>query len=640
MSESWSYYSTNTIQISGNLSSKYYPNSLIYIIQGGSAKFFLITAVNVVSGNTRITVSGGGLYTLTADAITAHYYNAEGAAPLLPSRFRPQAEIYSSAEKITLVDDDLLSLLDSAGNYSLKKITFANMRSTLQSTFDADYSAIGHTHSIFSGYDIIVYQSGEYTIAENGWTHEVIDSGTIGPTTNTRVINAAIAACPVNGSLCICSGTYYLYASTSCTAGPEGYLTYNVALPISKNIHITGAGIGATILKLASGQHYEGHPALIMYVYHPYSAGGFGVAHTAFSLRRMTFDGNVAAQTIWYYDGSGLFLAGSMRYNARYEDLAFENSACHGFYSGNHGAGWEVDGVFRNIRSYNNAYYDQIDNPERCVLNGWISYNCGYTVTEMGLIIDTNNTGRRSIECSDIDIRKGGLYLFSFESETPNDDSAILISNLYIDARETSHNALRIVNIGNIFINGGFIRANPSTNYAISLETAVLNISNVKLTGLRGVVSASGTVNSLECHDCNISTESHCMLPVSGDIYNFYGCKFTTNDAAAYLLAASSGRTVGIYNCIGGENGLGLVTATGTLTHAGTHNLGLEASGSVKVADGGAVSHGLKITPRWVSVQATTEGTIATPASPGTSTFAVNFSGVTTTQLVYWHAKY
>lgn len=146
MNESWSYYSDDTIQITGDLSSKYYPNSLIYIIQGGSAKFFLITAVSVVSGNTRITVSGGGLYTLAHDAITAHYYNAEGAAPLLPVRFRPQAEIYSSAEKITLVDDDLLSLLDSAGNYSLKKITWTNLKASLKSYFDSIYSAIGHTH--------------------------------------------------------------------------------------------------------------------------------------------------------------------------------------------------------------------------------------------------------------------------------------------------------------------------------------------------------------------------------------------------------------------------------------------------------------------------------------------------------------
>ncbi|MDD3040721.1 hypothetical protein [Bacteroides sp.] len=721
MSESWSYYSANTIQISGDLSSKYFPNSLIYIIQGGSAKFFLITAVNVVSSNTRLTVSGGGLYTLTADAITAHYYNAEGAAPLLPVRFRPQAEIYSSSVKEIPLSADIFQILDSANNYVPRKLSFYNLKLAMktyemssldnrsvdpipesytmgaklefrENTVDGlsdggvyhtvltirnwsdwsggnarqlgftDHDNIyirgilsgtewgpwvalsknGHTHNIFSGYDVIVYQSGGLTIAENGWTHEIIDSGTIGPTTNTRVLNAAIAACPANGSLYIGSGTYYLYAATSCTAGPAGYLTYNVALPISKNMHITGAGIGATILMLAAGQHYTDHPALIMYAYHPYSDGGFGVAYTAFSLRRMTFDGNVSGQTIWYYDGAGLFLAGSMRYNARYEDLEFKNSACHGFYSGNHGAGWEVDGVFKSIYSHDNAYYDQIDNPERCTLNGWISYNCGYYATEIGLAIDTYTSGRRSITCSDIDIRKGGLYLFSYESETFNDDSVIQISNLHIDARETSHSALWIQHIGNIFIDGGFIRANPATNYAVWLQHAEVNLSDVKITGLRGIVSVASTVNTLECHDCNIISESHCILPVTGDTYRFHSCQFTTNDDAAYLLAAAGGVTLELFSCTGGANGYGaiIISASATVSHTGTYRLGLETDGYGSVADAETIAHGLKITPRWVTVQASVEGTIATPSSIGSSTFTVDFSGVTTTQTVYWHARY
>jgi hypothetical protein len=651
VSESWSYYSSNTIQIPGDLSSKYFPNSLIYIIQGGSAKFFLITAVNVVSGNTRLTVSGGGLYALTADAITAHYYNAEGAAPLLPLRFRPQAEVYSSEEKATLADADIFSILDSTANYGPKKISFAGLKTNSKAYFDTIYSPIGHahsslysvlghTHSIFSGYDIIVYQSGGLTIAENGWTHAVIDSGTTGPTTNTRVLNAAIAACPANGSLYIGAGTYYLLASTSCTAGPAGYLTYNVAIPITKNMHISGAGINATILMLADGQHYTDHPALIMYAYHPYSDGGFGVAYTAFSLKRMTFDGNVSGQTISYYDGSGLFLAGSMRYNGRFEDLEFRNSACHGFYSGNHGAGWEVDGTFQNIYSHDNAYYDQLDNPERCTLSGWDSYNCGYHATEIGLAIDTWTSGRRSLMASNISIRKGTLHIFGASGADPNADAAINISNLYVDAREVSHNPLWIKDIGNIFIRGGFLRANPSTNYAVWLQHAVVSLSDIEMSGLRGIVSVSGTENSLECHNCDIITESHCMLPVSGDVYNFYVCRLSTNGDSAYIIAAALGRVVGVYGCVGGPNCKGLVEITGTLTHNGTHNLGLEVMGSAEVADGGTISHGLKITPRVVMVQASIEGTMATPSDLGASTFVVNFSGVTTTQTVYWHAKY
>jgi hypothetical protein len=160
------------------------------------------------------------------------------------------------------------------------------------------------------------------------------------------------------------------------------------------------------------------------------------------------------------------------------------------------------------------------------------------------------------------------------------------------------------------------------------------------ISGLRGIASTASTVNAITVRNCTIETTSHCMYPRTGDTYNFYGCMLSTDDAAAYLIEAISGVTVGVFGCVGGENGLGVILGGGTIKHAGTSELGLEASGATSVADGGTISHGLKITPRHVTTQASVEGTIATPASLGASTFVVNFSGVTTTQTVYWHAKY
>ncbi len=230
MPESWTYYDANTIQVAGDLTAKYLPNQLLRLTQDGAVKFFLITAVALVGGNTRLTINGAGVYTLTSSAITTRAMAAQGAHTGVPFGFTEAATIAGASSKTTPANLDEISIRDSVTPYGLRKLTWANNKATLKTYFDgyysvlghahADlYSALGHTHSIFSGYDVIVYQSGGNTIAENGWTHAVIDSGVTGPTVNTRVLNAAYDACPVDGSLYIGRGTYYVYASTSCTAG-------------------------------------------------------------------------------------------------------------------------------------------------------------------------------------------------------------------------------------------------------------------------------------------------------------------------------------------------------------------------------------------------------------------------------------
>ncbi len=117
--------------------------------------------------------------------------------------------------------------------------------------------------------------------------------------------------------------------------------------------------MGATVLMLAAGQHYTNHPALIMYVFHPYSDGGYGTAYTAFSLEDMTFDGNKTAQTVWHYDGAGLLLTGSIRSGGVFRNLEFRNSADSGVYWGYNGAGFPIDEFMINIHSHDNADFDQ-----------------------------------------------------------------------------------------------------------------------------------------------------------------------------------------------------------------------------------------------------------------------------------------
>ncbi len=636
----WTYASANSVTTPGDLSNTYWPGQKVVIVQG-TAKFFQIVSVVYSSPNTTITLNGFGTYTLTSAAITYHAdttFEYPKGFPLIGD----QLAVHSSSSKTTPSDSDEIEILDSDGSYNVRKLTWSNLKTTLASYLDTLYANIIHSHEYFSGYDVIVYQSGGNTIAENGWTHELIDSGTTGPTVNTRVLNAAYDACPTNGSLYIGLGTYYVYASTVCTAGPAGYLTYHVALPVSKNIHIRGAGMGATVLMLAAGQHYTDHPALIMYVFHPYADGGFGTAYTAFSLEDLTFDGNVSGQTVWHYDGAGLFLNGSTRKNGVFRNLEFRNSADSGFYSGNNGGGWEVDGIFDNIYSHDNAEFDQIDNPQNCVLTNWICDNNGYAYNHIGLVIDTWSGGERSLIATNINIRNSMLFIFGPDASDPNVLSDILINNLFIECTDQDCNALYVKDITNVRINGGKIKANTDTNYAVSLyHVTNIEIDNVEMVGLRGVVSTISTVNSATLRNCDIETTGHCMVPRVGDVYNFYGCSLITTgtETPTWLIEAISGVTVGLFNCTG-DGGEGIISGGGTINHSGTFNLGLEAFGYDSVADGGSISHGLKITPNFVTITPSEEGTIATPAGIGAVTFDVNFSGVTTTQTVYWHARY
>lgn len=87
MAESWAYYDANTIQVTGDLTAKYGANQLVKITQGGAIKFFMITAVALVSGNTRLSVNGCGTYTLTNETISSPAMTTNAAPPGLPFAF-------------------------------------------------------------------------------------------------------------------------------------------------------------------------------------------------------------------------------------------------------------------------------------------------------------------------------------------------------------------------------------------------------------------------------------------------------------------------------------------------------------------------------------------------------------------------
>lgn len=130
MSETWAYQAANTIEITGDLTAKYWPNQLIKITQG-TEKFFVVMAVALVGGNTRLTISGGGVYTLTSGAITAHHMTTNAAPVGLPSGFLGQGLAYGAASKDIPADGDKFSYWDSAASFIEKTITWANLKAAL-----------------------------------------------------------------------------------------------------------------------------------------------------------------------------------------------------------------------------------------------------------------------------------------------------------------------------------------------------------------------------------------------------------------------------------------------------------------------------------------------------------------------------
>lgn len=86
MAEVWIYIDASTVEIAGDSTARYWPNLIVTLTQT-TQKFFIITAVNLVSGNTRLALNGCGVYSVANAAITAHGVTANWAAQGIPAGF-------------------------------------------------------------------------------------------------------------------------------------------------------------------------------------------------------------------------------------------------------------------------------------------------------------------------------------------------------------------------------------------------------------------------------------------------------------------------------------------------------------------------------------------------------------------------
>ena len=199
--------------------------------------------------------------------------------------------------------------------------------------------------------NVEIYQSGSLTIAKAGGK-QIAACQIKG---NARALfKAAIDAVPNGGSLNIGKGRYVFSAPYALPLNPDGSNIFYCGIPIiDKGMHISGAGVGQTILQLAPGQRREGRHVAMMLVR---GKRGFDLGYSSFSLRGVTFEGDRARQSAAEpHDGEALLLVGSQRSNGVFENLMFQNSHGAGMYLGNNGSGPGTNEVVRNVIARNCA---------------------------------------------------------------------------------------------------------------------------------------------------------------------------------------------------------------------------------------------------------------------------------------------
>ena len=518
----WTYATANSVTTPGDLTSTYWPGMRVALKQG-TLKYFVISAVVYSTPNTTITLDGFGTYTLTSATITAH--------------------------------------IDSTA-YCPKGFP---------------------TTDLAESYDVVVYQASGVVFAVNVKTRTIIDSGTLGGIVNTRVLRAAIAAVPIDGSLFIGPGVYDgLIADQHCsTSSDTGYLNYYVALPTTRNIHIKGAGIQSTILKLANGQHSGTHPALIMYAYAPPVGGVMRNGYTSFSLEDITFDGNKANQTIAFYDGAGLFLDGSMRYNGIFRNLEFQYSANDGCYFGYNGNGYANNCYYENIHSHDNAgagiNFDTVHNSIVC---GLFSDNDDASVLTAGVGVYfmsadyQNPTWSDGLIADGIIIHNSMMYI---DSVTGCKYSNVEITNV----SAPSAIAMRLYHCKDIDIIDPNIHSGRAANHnAINLHDSSVNI---RITG--------GYLNSSVPIYCDLG--SSCVLrgvTLDSAFEIFYAQNASTIELLACTLVPTTGQYIGsvidtssvkAMGCSSSVAGAYYIESTANFTQLGCLGMGLTGIKSI-----------------------------------------------------------
>lgn len=232
-------------------------------------------------------------------------------------------------------------------------------------------------------YSAIISLEGDTIIARDV-ENNVISSGVAG-TDDSRVLSEGINFVPNEGNVLISAGVYNLTADTMFYLDADSQNPFWVCIPIigGKNIHIFGAGMGPTVLRLMPNQFDVDHPVAMILI----RSEGLEPGFTSFTMANMTLDGNRNEQAQWYKDGASLILTGSTRSGGRYYNLELKDSFGSGLYLGNNGGGSESHSSITNIVARNCSLEGiLLDTAHETIVSDCVFENC-----KTGLTVHGNN---------------------------------------------------------------------------------------------------------------------------------------------------------------------------------------------------------------------------------------------------------
>jgi hypothetical protein len=213
MTETWVYEDSETIKIAGDVTSKYWVNQIIRIVQGSATKFFLINSLSYENDYTYLYVSGGGLYEVANEAISAHYVTSYAAPtnPAMDFGFLVLAILNSSYSWETAFDMNDTAESDNSA-YAIKYVGGRFDASKLMGYqgifFEADlYLASASTDTVYAelcdtGGSVIEGSEISKELAQ--YEHGIVRSGDLSDVIADNPIALAIKSKSANG------GTYQI----------------------------------------------------------------------------------------------------------------------------------------------------------------------------------------------------------------------------------------------------------------------------------------------------------------------------------------------------------------------------------------------------------------------------------------------
>jgi hypothetical protein len=144
-------------------------------------------------------VLANNIYILTYNPA---FDSADGAFVLHPIGANIQSLIHNATSKTTPIDNDEMAIADSASAFSLKKLTWANLKATLKAYFDTLYMG-------FSTQGIMIVEDQKPYNVQGGASIAGINTRTLNTVTTNTITGASLASNQVT----LPAGTYRIEAS-------------------------------------------------------------------------------------------------------------------------------------------------------------------------------------------------------------------------------------------------------------------------------------------------------------------------------------------------------------------------------------------------------------------------------------------